>query len=111
SEVSHGWREFGARQQFSRKAATVNSQGREPLVSTVKQILAPTGRKFVWLSPLRGFAARTPSNEGLAPLAINFRPVGPRIFRHCVAVRQTPSQYQPPSASTPPVPAPPTRTT
>jgi hypothetical protein len=64
----------------SRNAATVNSQGRQPLERVHRfEFEAPTGRQTVshLLSPRWGFNDLALLSQGLTPLAINFRPFGP----------------------------------
>src|SRR5262249_26982462 len=63
------------------KGAIANSQGREPLVRCRSNQLAPSGRQYVGalgdhLPPRWGWTFRHSKFQGLAPLAINLRPVG-----------------------------------
>src|SRR5262249_8026620 len=67
---------FNCKRGFSRNAAIVNSQGREPLEAKWQlETTAPTGRKR--LSPRWGFHLVCVPVQGLTPLAIDSRPGGP----------------------------------
>src|SRR5688500_2185169 len=64
----------------SRKAAAVNSQGRKPLVREALRTVSPNGAAVGWPShcrPVGAYGSNNLLHQGLAPLAIDFRPVGP----------------------------------
>ena len=65
---------------YSRNAAAVNSQLRKPLEEIAFQNESPNGAaeaQDTSLSPRWGLPATDARHQGLTPLAINFRPVGP----------------------------------
>jgi hypothetical protein len=63
----------------SRNAAQVNSQGRKPLENGRSNLKPQRGDSSTqFLSPRWGSSSCANAHQGLAPLAIDFRPVGPR---------------------------------
>jgi error-prone DNA polymerase len=83
----------GARSD-SRNAATVNSQGRQPLENANVETKAPKGRQS--LSAPLGLTNCVGDHQGLTPLAIDCRPFGPnRQQAHHAAEEEGPSKGLP----------------
>jgi hypothetical protein len=71
-----------ANDRCSRNAATVHSQGREPLVRFAEGARSPEGGDSGHFRPVGAWRPNTLRIQGLAPLAIDLRPFGPGVQIH-----------------------------